>query len=89
MPSAGKENFSKCCRLLLTSSLCSPTFLTVDKKYLLLDFPCRILSILLWALMLFVYCFYKHLFKFSCCTKYSALPQGVVWELENTVGESC
>lgn len=32
---------------------------------------------------------YKHLFKFSFCTKYSPLPQGVVYGLENSAGESC
>lgn len=37
---------------------------------------------LLWDATVFVHWFYKHLFKFSFCTKYSPLPRGVVEGLE-------
>lgn len=46
-------------------------------------------SLLLKDPVIFVYWFYKHLFECSFCTKFSQLPQGVVWGLENAVGESC
>lgn len=95
LPTAGKGNFSNVLGLPLTSSPGSPVlfclvlFLNVQKKYLLAGLPCMIQSLLLWNPTLFVYGFCKHLFKFSFCRKYSPLPQGVVYALENTAGESC